>query len=597
MYTKLRSFFYLSLLANAFQLQAQEPIITRLPGSVLTITFGGTLSEHKLPINKIDASFPSDWTAYTHLVMEIRTSSPQRFSLWVYRNDGTPIRILLQPFGQNVWLRASIPLQYLKGMDQSGTDLASTNNRRTNSFWMSVWGPFGEMRSVESIGFAMTYPINKPTLEIRAIHLTTKDEGSDFLEKLPVLTPFNQWAHGDWPGKIRSREQLNKELSAEEKKFGSNADFGYCGYGGYKKTKAAATGFFRVEQINEKWWFIDPDGHYFLSTGTNGTAGRRNPSQAAPGQPVDVKIKKRLESWGMTTGGEGRATTVMLRWKTIPATTFLGMPDVYSEEFAHNIDSSANVQCTPLINDPYVLGYFIGNEPPWDGRESEVADMILKGPVTATQGQLRTFLSQHDNLKRRKEFMITAFEKYLEIVCTAVKKYDPNHLNLGIRFGGPPSDEMLRTGKIFDVCSVNVYEYEPTKIIDKVYRLTGRPILIGEFHIGVPANGLGAGLVQAKDQTERGIGYRYYVEQAASLNSFLGAHWFTWRDEPVLGRNDGENYNIGFVDVTNRPYKELVEAAKKTNRRLFDVHSGKVLPFNIRPKASEAGTPLTPWGY
>jgi hypothetical protein len=104
-------------------------------------------------------------------------------------------------------------------------------------------------------------------------------------------------------------------------------------------------------------------------------------------------------------------------------------------------------------------------------------------------------------------------------------------------------------------------------------------------------------LVQAKDQTERGIGYRYYVEQAASLNSFLGAHWFTWRDEPVLGRGDGENYNIGFVDATDRLYKELVDAAKTTNHRLFDVHSGKRLPFNTLPKASAAGTPASPWGY
>jgi len=39
---------------------------------------------------------------------------------------------------------------------------------------------------------------------------------------------------------------------------------------------------------------------------------------------------------------------------------------------------------------------------------------------------------------------------------------------------------------------------------------------------------------------------------------------------------DGENYNIGFVDVNDRPYKELVEAAKATNKRLLDVHSGKV---------------------
>jgi hypothetical protein len=133
--------------------------------------------------------------------------------------------------------------------------------------------------------------------------------------------------------------------------------------------------------------------------------------------------------------------------------------------------------------------------------------------------------------------------------------------------------------------------------VERAYRYTGRPVLIGEFHIGVPANGLGAGLVQAKDQTERGIAYRYYVEQAASLGCFLGAYWFQWRDEPVLGRRDGENYNIGFVDINDRPYKELVEAAKMTNERLYGVHSGKIAPFNQMPKASDAGTPSSPWKF
>ena len=561
------------------------------------LTFDGVLSEKKISIE--DLKLPADWSGYSHLVMEVRTSTPQRFSLWLYRASGTPVRLMLQPFGENTWFRASIPLQYFKGMDKSGNDLASSINRRTNSFWMSVWGPFGDINAIDALGFAMTYPINKPSVEIRSVHLSKQDEGSEFLEKLPVLTEFNQWANADWPGKIKSRAQLDKALADEAKTFGSNADYGYCDMGGYKNTQAKATGFFRVEQINGKWWFVDPHGHLFLSTGANGTSGqqRADVPVTAGANADQARMKSRLESWGMTTGGEGRANTVMLRWQNNPATTFLGLPDVYADDYAQHIDQAADRQCTPHKADPLVLGYFVGNEPPWDGRENELADIILAGPKTNTQEKLKAFLTRGDSPARRKAFMITTFEQYLAMICAAVKKYDPNHLNLGIRFGGPPSDEMLRTGRVFDVCSINSYEYEPTKILDHVYRITGRPILIGEFHIGVPANGLGAGLVQAKDQTERGIGYRYYMEQAASLDGFVGAHWFTWRDEPVLGRNDGENYNIGMVDVTDRPYKELVEAAKTTNKRLFDVHSGKLPPFSQRPKASDAGTPASPWGY
>jgi hypothetical protein len=567
------------------------------------LVFEGVLPEHKIALKDIDPALPSDWTGYTHLVLEMKTSTPQRFALWAYTADG-PRRIEIQPFGQNVWLRASIPLQYFAGMDKSGTDLASSINRRTNSFWMSVWGPFGDLKSVEALGFAMQYPINHPTIEFRAVHLAKQDEGSEFLDGKPVVDEFGQWAHVDYPRKIKSRAQLEKELADEEKTWGTGADFGYCELGGYKATHAKATGFFHVEQIDGVWWFVDPHGHLFLSTSSNGLGGVGRGARAGPAtttQPdaaqaaAAARTLRRLDAWGFNTGGAGRPNIVFFRVPRTPETTFLGVPDVYSEAFARSVDEAAKTQCAPRKDDPLVIGTFIGNEPPWGDRESEVVDMILAGPDTATKAKLEEHLAAGDTTARRKEFVVAAFAKYLDVVCGAVRKYDPNHLNLGIRYGGKVPEEVLRLARIFDVCSINVYEYEPTKQVERSYRLSGRPILLGEFHIGVPENGLGSGLVQAINLTERAMGYRYFVEQAVSLPYCLGAHWFTWRDEPVLGRNDGENYNIGFVDVTDRPYPELVEAAKATHHRLFDVHAAKTLPSVEKPKASEYGTPSSPW--
>jgi hypothetical protein len=137
----------------------------------------------------------------------------------------------------------------------------------------------------------------------------------------------------------------------------------------------------------------------------------------------------------------------------------------------------------------------------------------------------------------------------------------------------------LRAARAFDVFSLNCYDYEPDRAsVDQVARLTERPVLIGEFHFGVPGRGMSAGLKQTANQAERGVAYRYYVEQAAAHPAVIGTHWFQWVDEPNTGRFDGENYNIGLVDVTDRPYPELIEAAKTTHRRLFDVHAGKVSP-------------------
>jgi hypothetical protein len=575
------------------------------------VVFTGKTSEHTWPIKELNSQLPSDWSQYNTLVMEIRTSSPQRFSLWLHTSNGKR-RLMLQPFGQNVWLRASIPLQYFKGRDQKGTDLASASNRRTNSFWMSVWGPFGDLKDVQAVSVTMDYPLNRPSLEIRSVILSKEDPGSEFIEqdKQPVVDEFGQWAHADWPSKIRSRQQLDRELADEAKAFGPGG-FGFCKYGGYVSTKAAATGFFRVEQVGGRWWFVDPDGHLFLSTGANGMgrarSGRPGPGGGAPaaeaGSSPD-RTTARMEAWGLTTIGnwssvrpsedQRKAYVVTFRGPRTQV-SYLGMQDVYSDEFAANADAAASQQCSSSKDDPWLLGYFIGNEPPWPGRESEVVDLFLKGPDTATQRKCKEFLAQGDTSDRRREFVYAMFEQYLTLVCQAIKKYDPNHLNLGIRFGGTPPEAVLRLARMFDVCSINVYEYEPTRQMKRVFEVTGRPILIGEFHLGVPANGLGAGLVQTASQVERGKGYRYYIEQAAALPCFVGAHWFQWRDEPVLGRMDGENYNIGFVDVTDRPYPELVAAAKATHKRLADVHAGRTSPFANRPKASEAGTPASPW--
>ena len=68
--------------------------------------------------------------------------------------------------------------------------MAAVNNRGTNSFWMSVWGPFGKIDAVQAVGVTMHYPLHKPTLEIRSIRLEKEDPGSEILEKLPVVDEF-----------------------------------------------------------------------------------------------------------------------------------------------------------------------------------------------------------------------------------------------------------------------------------------------------------------------------------------------------------------------------------------------------------------------
>ena len=232
--------------------------------------------------------------------------------------------------------------------------------------------------------------------------------------------------------------------------------------------------------MDGRWWFVDPDGHLFFSTCSTGMGGGGGDARLQgredyfaalpPSDPTSSRSRagfyawnlarrhgtesrtnwmdlafRRLDSWGLNTIGNWsdprlwdahrKAYQVNLGgWGMRDG--YLGLPDVYSDEFAKIAERDAAAQCAPRKDDPWLLGYFIANEPPWPGRESLVVDIILDGQPSAIQREAKAFLAEGDTPERRKQFIYRAFEKFLEVMMAAIRRHDPNHLILGLRFGG-----------------------------------------------------------------------------------------------------------------------------------------------------------------
>ncbi len=95
-------------------------------------------------------------------------------------------------------------------------------------------------------------------------------------------------------------------------------------------------------------------------------------------------------------------------------------------------------------------------------------------------------------LNAAETFVYDTYTKFITIVNKAIKNQDPNHLNLGLRFGGNPPDDLVKASASigFDVFSLNIYGYSayPDRL-KKIDELTGLPIIIGEFHFGTPGTG------------------------------------------------------------------------------------------------------------
>lgn len=284
-------------------------------------------------------------------------------------------------------------------------------------------------------------------------------------------------------------------------------------------------------------------------------------------------------------------------------------PDVFAPEYTEVAASWAE-QIIPLRDDRCLLGYFLGNEPSWafvnelnlakilleDRRELVSFKRFLKflrekyGDILAFNAAWNTDFISFDSITAPVaystaatsdlwEFTALMIREFIRVPSEAIRRLDPNHLNLGIRYAMLSSDVLASGSEFVDVFSFNCYQMDPTRSIDDFVARVKKPVIIGEFHFGALDRGMDdPGLRAVATQAERGAAYRRYMQSAAAHPMCIGAHYFILNDQAYLGRFDGENYQIGIVDVCNRPYAEFVDGIKITHREFYDIAAGKIQP-------------------
>ena len=299
---------------------------------------------------------------------------------------------------------------------------------------------------------------------------------------------------------------------------------------------------------------------------------------------------------------------------------FRDFPDVLSPEY-HEQSQKYAQQLEEWKADVWLIGYFLRNEPEFNFVEGlAIADEVLQNPaITYCRVGLIEFLRGRygsiEALNRMwetsfdsfadfgkpidfcsvtypksepdiREFSIHLIREYIRVPALACRAVDKNHLNLGLRWSKADNPDMMAGWEYFDVFSINCYDFDPTRDMNFVVKAkVDLPIMIGEYHCGALDRGLPAtGLKGVTNQEERGVMWRYFVEKAAAHPYGVGAHWFQYNDQFCLGRHDGENYQIGMVDICMQPYKELMEAAYDTSKVLYQVKNGETKPYDRHPR-------------
>jgi hypothetical protein len=83
------------------------------------------------------------------------------------------------------------------------------------------------------------------------------------------------------------------------------------------------------------------------------------------------------------------------------------------------------------------------------------------------------------------------------------------------------------------------------------------------------------GLRPVADQQARAAAYRNYVQGALRNRWIVGTHWFQFGDQATTGRGDGENYQIGFLDVCDTPYPETIAACREVGYQMYALRAAE----------------------
>lgn len=397
-------------------------------------------------------------------------------------------------------------------------------------------------------------------------------------------------------------------------------------YGGWLGLKGTATGFFHTEQVGGRWWLITPKGNVFFILGMGG--GPRD------GDADRLRALGFNGAYGgyYKRGTEGGDFPYMLDLKFLrlarrelpievpagqpPWATF---PDVFDPEWMDECERYAQIHLKPVADDPLMIGYWIDNEPTFEGWYEAATRTDPDSPARRAfvevarayyadkPEQLPRDWAAHgaetpDDLQHvngappavpglAEAWEVAVAEQAFSTIYHAARRAAPNHLNLGIRMliAVPPSPGVLSVmGKYSDTISLNMYNLLSDRLLPQIFTITPllhaateRPLLISEFSFRgadtICPGTLGAPPMVAT-QTDRAVGYLSYVSSVASLPFFVGATWYMYQDDsPMLPWDAyGEDCNFGIVDSEGRRYAVLTETMRATNAAIFEIAADPV---------------------
>jgi hypothetical protein len=269
-------------------------------------------------------------------------------------------------------------------------------------------------------------------------------------------------------------------------------------YGGTLAIKREATGFFRIEKIENRWMFVTPEGHGYVALGVN-HIGKFMQGQSesllarfnGDRRQANLAIDQALHDLGLN-AGEAYAPF----WQELPTkrpwVANINYPgdregkfDAFDPQWQAATRSIIIEKCREVADDPFVLGIAFADVPNWGEKRVAFYESLpndAPGKKVLTQYRMES--------KSDEEFLAHVADTLYGFLKFATREGAPHHLFFGERLvvRMVPDKILHAMGKHIDVLATQAIALSPHRPPDwqtfqfdgwnHEYELLGKPILI-----------------------------------------------------------------------------------------------------------------------
>ena len=392
-------------------------------------------------------------------------------------------------------------------------------------------------------------------------------------------------------------------------------------YGGWiDGGKYEATGFFRTQLIDGRWWFIDPLGYKYIDMGVAQTGPRKNSdiqktafeSTYGTDEVWAEKVGDKFRSYGFNSMGPWSNIDPALSAakplnQTVLDRYFLagydkngwaqdGVLEVFSPAFETFCEEMVKQRIVPFVDNPHIVGWYTDNEPP-------AGSNMLKNTLSKsldTNDDYYDYTVAWEWFKQRhgenaaisdithednEAWIEFAYDRYMQIVTKVIRKYDKNHMIFGPKLDTHNRSMFRSVGRYADAIGYDYYPnaFTPDRmVVNEWYKWGGKPLMNAEWYskgrdacdMGLDITNVAGVGYEVATQKDRGYYYQTFVLGMLDSNVFVGWQWFKYMDnDPTDLSQDLSNIdaNKGIYKRNYEPWNEFLSMIRDMNFNVYDL--------------------------